>query len=117
MHKSFLLARNYDLRKGQGAIDDLNSALGNVGVTFTVEVTPTGKRLNIDIDGEKLYQVTNPPKGKGGRPLEHRIDWDKVEEMQKDGMTNKQIYESLGMSKSLFYTRKRQWYQEFDLFE
>lgn len=117
MHTSFLLARNYDPRKGKGAIADLNDALGDVGVTFTVEVTPTGKRLNIDIDGEKLYQVTNPPKGKGGRPLEHRIDWERVEQMQKDGMTNKQIYESLGMSKSLFYTRKREWNQEFDLFE
>lgn len=114
MRKSFLLAWNYDPKKGQGAIDDLNRMLIDVGITFDVEVSERGKRLVIDVSEAKLRTAT---KGKGGRPLEHRIDWDKVEEMQKDGMTNKQIYETLGISKSLFYTRKREAYQEFDLFE
>lgn len=116
MRKSFLLAWNYDPKKGQGAIDDLNRMLIDVGITFDVEVGDRGKRLVIDVNESKLRTATTP-KGKGGRPLEHRIDWDKVEEMQKDGMTNKQIYETLGISKSLFYTRKREAYQEFDLFE
>lgn len=114
MHKSFLLARSYSPEKGQSTIDDLNRILIDLGITFDVEVSERGKRLVIAVNEAKLRMAI---KGKGGRPLEHRIDWNKVEEMQKDGMTNKQIYESLGMSKSLFYTRKRQWYQEFDLFE
>lgn len=114
MHKSFLLARSYSPEKGQSTIDDLNRMLIDLGITFDVEVSDHSKRLVIDVNEAKLRTAT---KGKGGRPLEHRIDWDKVEEMQKDGMTNKQIYESFGMSKSLFYTRKREWYQEFDLFE
>ena len=116
MRKSFLLAWNYDPKKGQGAIDDLNQMLIDIGVIFDVEVSDRSKRLVIDVNESKLRTATTQ-KGKGGRPLEHRIDWNRVEKMQKDGMTNKQIYESLGMSKSLFYTRKRQWYQEFDLFE
>lgn len=116
MHKSFLLARSYDPEKGQSTIYDLNRMLIDVGVIFDVEVSDRGKRLVIDVNEAKLRTATTP-KGKGGRPLEHRIDWDKVEEMQKAGMTNKQIYESLGISKSLFYTRKREAYQEFDLFE
>lgn len=116
MHKSFLLARSYDPEKGQSTIDDLNRMLIDIGVIFDVEVGDRGKRLVIDINESRL-RIATTPKGKGGRPLEYRIDWERVEQMQKDGMTNKQIYESLGMSKSLFYTRKREWYQEFDLFE
>lgn len=40
-----------------------------------------------------------------GRPVEHEIDFKAVERMQAEGMTNKQIYEKLDISKALFYKR------------
>lgn len=46
---------------------------------------------------------------KAGRPIEHNFDIAAVEQMKASGMNNKQIYESLGMSKSLFYLKMREY--------
>lgn len=45
---------------------------------------------------------------KAGRPIEHEIDFAKVEQMKAEGKTNKQIYTELGISKSLFYLKMRE---------
>ena len=46
---------------------------------------------------------------KAGRPIEHEIDFEKVQQMKADGKTNKEIYTELGISKSLFYLKMREY--------
>lgn len=105
--KYFYLQRNYDLKKGQRTIRDLNQRLKDFGVNFNVVEENISKKLLIEIDEEKLKSVKEKKENnaKVGRPVEHRIDFKVVEQMQEKGMTNKQIYEQLNVSKALFYKR------------
>ena len=103
--KNFYLASNYNPKKGQSAIDDLNNLLQNVGISFSVSVVGIEKKLFIQVDEKKLKAATDT---KVGRPVEHDIDFTKVAQMKDNGMTNKQIYTELGISKSLFYLRLKE---------
>lgn len=104
IRKYFFLKRNYDLKKGQKTIKDLNQILKDFGVNFSVVEENTSKKLLIEVDEEKLKSVKEN-NAKVGRPVEHRIDFKAVEQMQEKGMTNRQIYEQLDISKALFYKR------------
>lgn len=104
--KSFYLPRSYDPKKGQGAIDDLNRLLKNVGVSFNVSKNINGQKLFISVDEQKLKDATTHHKA--GRPVEHKIDFSKIEQMKLSGKTNKQIYTELGISKSLFYLKMKE---------
>ena len=59
-------------------------------------------KLNILVYEEKL-------KSKAGRPVGHDFDYFKVEQMKADGMTNKEIYTELGISKALYYLRMKEY--------
>lgn len=105
--KNFYLASTFDVAKGRPAIDDLNSMLECVGVNFSIREIKAGhKKLFIEVNEDKLRTATNT---KAGRPIEHEIDFDLVAKMKADGMTNKQIYEKLDISKSLFYLKMREY--------
>lgn len=105
MLKSFYLPRSYNPQKGKGAINDLNNLLNDVGVSFSVSKKDNGQKLFISVDEDKLEKIK---KSEGGRPVIHRFDFEEVQRMKEDGMTNKQIYEALGMSKALFYLRMKE---------
>lgn len=94
------------MAKGQPAIDDLNSMLECVGVHFKIGKVKTGQKIFIEVNEDKLRTATNT---KAGRPIKHEIDFAEVEQMKANGMTNKQIYEKLNISKSLFYLKMREY--------
>lgn len=105
--KNFYLASTFDVAKGRPAIDDLNSMLECVGVNFSIREIKAGhKKLFIEVNEDKLRTATNT---KAGRPIEHEIDFDLVAKMKADGKTNKEIYTKLGISKSLFYLKMREY--------
>ena len=104
--KNFYLASNFDVAKGQPAIDDLNNMLECVGVHFSIGKVKTGHKIFIEVNEDKLHQATNT---KAGRPIKHNFDIAGVERKKASGMNNKQIYESMGMSKSLFYLKMREY--------
>lgn len=105
--KNFYLASTFDIAKGRPAIDDLNSMLECVGVNFSIREIKAGhKKLFIEVDEDKLRTATNT---KAGRPIEHEIDFEKVQQLKADGKTNKEIYTELGISKSLFYLKMREY--------
>lgn len=110
MRKYFILQRGYDKSKGQRTLDDLNRMLSNVGVSFDVhsedsESFGTTKKLYVNIDEHKLRAATE---SKAGRPQKYEFNFKEIEKMKADGMSNKDIYTSLGMSKSLFYIRMKE---------
>ena len=104
--KNFYLASNFDVAKGQPAIDDLNNMLECVGVSFSIGKVKTGQKIFIEVNEDKLRTATNT---KAGRPIKHNFDFAEVEQMKANGMTNKQIYEKLNISKSLFYLKMREY--------
>lgn len=105
--KNFYLASTFDIAKGRPAIDDLNSMLECVGVNFSIREIKAGhKKLFIEVNEDKLRTATNT---KAGRPIEHEIDFEKVQQLKADGKTNKEIYTELGISKSLFYLKMREY--------
>ena len=104
--KNFYLASNFNAAKGQPAIDDLNSMLECVGVHFSIGKVKTGQKFFIEVNEDKLRTATNT---KAGRPVEHEIDFEKVQQLKADGKTNKEIYTELGISKSLFYLKMREY--------
>ena len=89
-----------DRKKAEKIVKDLNHLLDGK-VQFSID--KEGK-LNILVYEEKL-------KSKAGRPKGHDFDYAKVEQMKADGMTNKQIYTELGVSKALFYLRMKEYKQ------
>ena len=107
MKKNFYLPRSYDITKGKDTIDDLNNLLNDVGIYFKVGQRDGGLKLFISVDEEKLQQATSKPKL--GRPTGYEFDIEKVRQMQSEGKTNKEIYNELGMSKSLFYLRMKEY--------
>lgn len=105
--KNFYLASTFDVVKGQPAIDDLNNMLECVGVNFSIrEIKKGHKKIFIEVNEDKLRTATNT---KAGRPIEHEIDFEKVQQLKVDGKTNKEIYTELGISKSLFYLKMREY--------
>lgn len=96
---------NRDVTKCQPAINDLNNLLSCVGVRFRIGKVGKIHELSIEIDEEKIESITNQ---KVGRPVEHEIDFDLINNMKADGKSNKEIYTSLGMSKSLFYLKMKE---------
>ena len=104
--KNFYLASNFDVAKGKPAIDDLNNMLECVGVHFSIGKVKTGQKIFIEVNEDKLRTATNT---KAGRPIEHEIDFEKVQQLKADGKTNKEIYTELGISKSLFYLKMREY--------
>ena len=104
--KNFYLASNFDYSRGKKAVEDLNRLLENVGVEFSLGKVGTGYKIFITVKEEMLHQATNT---KAGRPIKHNFDIAEVERMKASGMNNKQIYESLGMSKSLFYLKMKEY--------
>lgn len=87
-----------DRKKAEKIVKDLNHLLDGK-VQFSID--KEGK-LNILVYEEKL-------KSKAGRPTGHDFDYSKVEQMKADGMTNKQIYTELGISKALYYLRMKEY--------
>ena len=104
--KNFYLASNFDVAKGKPAIDDLNNMLECVGVHFSIGKVRTGQKIFIEVNEDKLRTATNT---KAGRPVTKDFDFDLVAKWKADGMTNKQIYEKLDISKSLFYLKMREY--------
>lgn len=103
IRKSLQLSYKYLKYNGDKAneiVEDLNHLLDGK-VQFTIE--ENGK-LDILVYEEKL-------KSHAGRPKGHDFDYAKVEQMKADGMTNKQIYTELGISKALFYLRMKEYKQ------
>ena len=90
----------YNGDKANEIVEDLNHLL-NDKVHFSID--EKGK-LNILVYEEKL-------KSKAGRPVGHDFDYSKVQQMKADGMTNKQIYTELGISKALYYLRMKEYKQ------
>lgn len=108
MIENFWLPYRYDIEKGSKYINNLNRVLNPVGVSFYVSQNNEGhKQLNISVDEKKLEKVTSL-KSRLGRPIEHKIDFNLIEQMQAEGKKNKEIYAELGISKSLFYKRMRE---------
>lgn len=106
MERDFWLAENTDRDKVQKKTDVLNSMLSDLGVSFFIKKSEKKFHelyvLHVLVDKDKLQEVT---KNRYGRPPENRFKLDIVEQMKAEGMTNKQIYEKLGISKSQFYKK------------
>ena len=103
IRKSLQLSEEFmkkDRKKAEKIVKDLNKIL-NDKVHFSID--EKGK-LNILVYEEKL-------KSKAGRPPGHDFDYSKVRQMKANGMTNKQIYTELGISKALFYLRMKEYKQ------
>ena len=98
------MKKNYDLQKGEKTLKNLNQLLEDVGINFDVLEGNHDKKLIININ-EEILRAFKEKNAKVGRPVEHEIDFKAVERMQAEGMTNKQIYEKLDISKALFYKR------------
>lgn len=101
MKKYLILSEKYlqeHEKQAQKAIKDLNTLLDNK-VKFEI----IGNKLNI------LAFEKNIKHKKVGRPQGYTFDFEKVKQMKARGMTNKQIYEELEISKALFYFRMREY--------
>lgn len=80
-------------------LDTVNAALKNLGLNLNITTDRNNrKRLIIDFNKEILTPI-NGNDGKLGRHLK-KIDFDAIERMQAEGMTNKQICEQLRHSQS-----------------
>lgn len=92
------------MQKGEKTLKSLNQLLEDIGINFDVLEGNYDKKLIININ-EEILRAFKEKNAKVGRPVEHEINFKAVERMQAEGMTNKQIYEQLGVSKALFYKR------------
>ena len=88
--------------KANEALEILNRLLGGK-VQFVFEKDD----YNNDILSILAYE--EKLKSKAGRPPGHDFDYSKVQQMKADGMTNKQIYTELGISKALYYLRMKEY--------
>ena len=68
-------------------------------------------KVNFKINGTKLDVLVLEEKFKSnaGRPLGHEFDFETVKKMKADGKSNKEIYTALGISKSLYYLRMKEY--------
>lgn len=60
----------------------------------------------IKVDEEQFKKVITC---KSGRPIKHDIDFKKICRWKNEGRTNKEIYTELGISKSLFYLKMKEY--------
>ena len=90
--------------KANEILDNLNQLLdGKVQFDFDKD------RWDNDIISILVYEENL--KSKAGRPVGHDFDYSKVQQLKADGMTNKQIYTELGVSKALYYLRMKEYKQ------
>lgn len=91
-------------------LDTVNAALKDLGLNLNITTDRNNrKRLIIDFNKEILTPI-NGNDGKLGRHLK-KIDFDAIERMQAEGMTNKQICEQLGIAKATFYLKIKEYRQ------
>lgn len=103
MHTHTNAEKNCDLER-------LNAELKNLGLNLDIIIDRNNrKRLIIDFD-KNLLTAINGNDGILGR---HRkqVDFDAIERMQAEGMTNKQICEQLGIAKATFYLKMKEYRQ------
>ena len=103
--KSLRLDKQW-LKENKNIADNIVKELTKVSngkVQFSIDKDNENKDIiSILVYEEKL-------KSKAGRPTGHDFDYSKVEQMKADGMTNKQIYTELGISKALYYLRMKEY--------
>ena len=100
IRKSLPISKEFSKKKAEKIVTDLNQLL-NGKVQFSID---ENNKLDILVYEEKL-------KSKAGRPVGHDFDYSKVEQMKANGMTNKQIYTELVVSKALYYLRMKEYKQ------
>lgn len=98
--KSFVLDNEY-LQKHKNQTNNVIKSLNAL----------LNEKVHFSICDDKLFVLVLEEnlKSKAGRPTGHDFDYCKVEQMKADGKTNKQIYTELGISKSLYYLRMREY--------
>ena len=88
MRKSFYLAENYSVQKGFRTIKDLNELLNQMGINFHVVSSEKTKKLMIDVDEDLLKHFSGK---KTGRPVKYHFDYEQIQKMRKEGMSNVEI--------------------------
>ena len=94
------------LKENKNIADNIVKELTKVSngkVQFSIDKD----KENNDIISILVYE--EKLKSKAGRPTGHDFDYSKVEQMKADGMTNKEIYTELGVSKALYYLRMKEY--------
>lgn len=94
LQKSFKLAEDTTSQEFQRKLQELNNFC---------------EKWNLSFETNKKTLVIKSKKKKVGRPVEHTLDYQKILKMQQNGLTNKEIYTSLGMSKTRFYVKLREY--------
>ena len=81
-------------------LDTVNAALKDLG-------------LNLNITTDRNKEILTPINGNDGKLGRHlkKIDFDAIERMKAEGMTNTQIYKRLGIAKSTYYLKLREYNQ------
>lgn len=91
-------------------LDTVNAAVKDLGLNLNITTDRNNrKRLIIDFNKEILTPI-NGNDSKLGRHLK-KIDFDAVERMKAEGMTNAQIYKRLGIAKSTYYLKLKEYNQ------
>lgn len=91
-------------------LDIVNAALKDLGLNLNITTDRNNRnRLIIDFNKEILTPI-NGHDGILGRPKKH-VDCKIIKQMQAEGMTNKQIYEQLGITKATFYLKLKEYNQ------
>lgn len=80
-------------------LDTVNAALKDLGLNLNITTDRNNrKRLIIDFNKEILTPINGN-------------DFDAIERMKAEGMTNTQIYKRLGIAKSTYYLKLREYNQ------
>lgn len=89
-------------------IDTVNAAIKDLGLNLNITTDRNNrKRLIIDFNKDILTPI-NGNDGKLGRHLK-KIDFDAVERMKAEGVANTQIYKQLGIAKSTYYAKLKEY--------
>lgn len=105
IRKSLRLDKKW-LKENKNIVDNIVKELTKV-LNGKVQFAIDKDKENNDIVSILVYEENL--KSKAGRPAGYEFDYQQVKQMQDAGMTNKQIYTELGMSKSLFYLRMKEY--------
>ena len=103
----FPLNRKYLQKHG----DKANEALEILNRLLSGKVQFVFEKDDYNNDILSILAYEEKLKSKAGRPPGHDFDYSKVQQMKADGMTNKQIYTELGVSKALYYLRMKEYKQ------
>jgi hypothetical protein len=110
------MVKEFALYKKDGTqakdVKELNSELNKIGVHIDFFDLFEGiDYLTISIDEQRLHDAIKPvkPSKPMGRPRQYNFDFELVKQMRSQGMTFKQIYTKLGMSKALFYMHLKEY--------